>query len=82
MSQTNEARSCMSSKIVQCTIDGVDVSGCKYLTFLNNCTMLKTCKENYCYYKQLKRTQKENEQLKDKISVLENKIEDMLEGME
>ena len=61
-------------------IDGVDVSGCVYLTqepqipeiplagVCNVCNeqyVARTCQAENCYYKQLKRLQAENERLKE-----------------
>lgn len=47
-------------------IDDIVVTDCLYFTMDGGCTMLKTCKGNNCYYKQLQRKTQECEE-KQKI---------------
>ena len=67
-------------------INGIDVSECEYINCCSEeakciilqddiCSNSQYCKsEPDCYFKQLKRLQKENEELKEKIDIYENSI--------
>lgn len=67
----------------QIIIDGVDVSGCKNSRYYDNichcdlCYTEKTCKDfKNCYYKQLKRKEREYEELERQFEIMKK---DMLE---
>ena len=68
----------MTDKII---IDGVDVRGCEFFDrgeILDGCSLgyredpvnnyTPNCQENYCYYKQLKRTQKALQDIKTLVT--------------
>lgn len=58
-------------------IDGVDVSGCKYYIegeYPFDCDIEYSCKEMYCYYKQLKRKEQECEELERQYKELQEDL--------
>ena len=65
-------------------IDGVNVAGCEFflqdekyscdLSFINQEELCKCNDVQDCYYKQLKRLEQENKELKEKITSLEREI--------
>ena len=68
----------MSKEII---LDGVNVAECRHLSFVEedyccDCQYEKyaLCQNSDCYYKQLKRLQAENEELKKEINLYKNSI--------
>ena len=69
----------------QIIIDGVDVSECIYFKMNNKMPMRRACNSGIgspyceyhkdCYYKQLKRLEQENEELKNILTNIDKKLE-------